>query len=211
MEHSGPQRHDPETEKSRRTQAHKPAATSRARAAHEAIMHAAREAGEEQCSMCTRYFPWLHNQSDARCHSCDVMDAHVRRVVREQLQDAPPRESEQEPVPDPLGYKCGGCDTLIHSRDLCEACQGPDSFQVWPGARVRLHSLTRAEFNGRYGTVLDFVADRIAVLVDDGEGGTRILLKQKNLERVSRRRDPDFDSDYDSDEACQFHKPWDSD
>jgi hypothetical protein len=70
------------------------------------------------------------------------------------------------------------------------------------------------EFNGRFGTVLDFVSDRVAVLVDDGDEGSRILLKKwENLERVSRRCDPDFDSDpdYDSDDACQFRKPWDSD
>ena len=51
-----------------------------------------------------------------------------------------------------------------------------------------MHSLTRAEFNGRFGTVLDFVSDRVAVQVDDDEGKP-ILLKQSNLERVSRRRE----------------------
>ena len=190
-----------------------PAATNRARAAHTDIMHAAREAGDEQCSLCTRFFPWLHNTTDARCHTCDVLDQHVRRVVREQLDGAPPRPSEPQPSPDPRGYKCGGCDTLIHLGDICDACRGPDSSHVWPGARVRLHSLTRAEFNGRFGTVLDFVSDRVAVLVDDEDEGSRILLKRENLERVSRRCDPDFDSDpdYDSDDACQFRKPWDSD
>ena len=203
--------HDPETIKSRRTQAHMPNATNRARAAHTAIMHAAREAGNEQCSLCTRFFPWLHNTTDARCHTCDVLDQHVRRVVREQLEGA--SQGEPEPSPDPRGYPCGGCDTLIHSGDICDACRGPDSSRVWPGARVRLHSLTRAEFNGRFGTVLDFVSDRVAVLVDDEDEGSRILLKRENLERVSRRHDPDFDSDpdYDSDDACQFRKPWDSD
>ena len=76
-----------------------------------------------------------------------------------------------------------------------------------------MHSLTRAELNGRYGTVIDFVSGRVVVLVDDGDEGSRILLKRENLERVSRRCDPDFDSDpdYDSDDACQFRKPWDSD
>ena len=178
-------------------------------------MHAARVEGDLQCSLCTRYFPWLHNPTDARCHSCDIIDKHVHRVVREQLQSAPP--SEPEPEPDPLGYKCKGCDTLIHTRDLCEACQGPDSFQVWPGARVRLHSLTRApQFNGRFGTVLDFVSDRVAVQVDDVEGEP-VLLKQSNLERVSRRREfgsesgSDSGSDFDSEDACQFRRPWDSD
>ena len=206
--HSEP--HDPETLKSRRTQAHTPAATNRARAVHEAMLHAARDEGEEQCSLCTRYFPWLHNLSDARCHTCDVMDKHVRRVVLEQLQGSP--SSESEPEPDPMGYQCKGCDALIHSSDLCAACQGPDSYQVWPGARVRLHSLTSAyQFNGRFGTVLDFVSDRVAVLVDDEDGGKRILVKRVNLARLSRRRDPDFDSDYDSDDACLFRKPWDSD
>ena len=211
MDHSVP--HDPETSKSRRTQAHIPAATNRARAAHEAIMHAAREAGEEQCSMCTRYFPWLHNQSDARCHSCDVLDQHVRRIVREQLDGAPP--GEPEPPPDPRGYKCGGCDTLRYSSDICDACRVPKSSRVWPGARVRLHSLTRVELNGRFGTVLDYIGakHRWAVEVDDPGGGTRILLKQENLERCCPRRDYDSDSAMtfegeDSDDLCQFQRPW---
>jgi hypothetical protein len=62
--------------------------------------------------------------------------------------------------------------------------------------------------------VLDFVENRVAVLVDDvddEDGGKRILLKRENLTRLSRREDPDFDSDEDSDFACQFQKPWDSD
>ena len=119
-----------------------------------------------------------------------------------------------EPPPDPQGYKCGGCDTLIHLGDICDACRVPECSRVWPGARVRLHSLTRVELNGRYGTVLDHVGakHRWAVEVDDPGGGDRILLKQENLERCSPR---DIDSDSvmtyegeDSDDLCQFQRPW---
>ena len=219
VDHSGP-KPDPETVKSRRTQAHTSAADASARAARETTMHAARVAVGE-CSMCTRRFPWLHNTVDARCHTCDVIDQHVRRIVFEQLGGETASKSQPSsspmPSPDPRGYKCGGCDNLIHSGDVCEVCR-PPRFLAWPGARVRLHSLSRADLNGKWGTILDFNYEkgRWAVNVDGPGGGRRILLKGENLEHAPESREGpsfawDYPSDYDSDDACQFRRPWESD
>ena len=93
-----------------------------------------------RCTLCLRDFPWLYNETDARCRTCDAFDKHVRR---------------SEPAP-PL---------------------------LMPGGRVGLHSLTRADLNGRMGTILEFVPgkERWAVRVDGLGGDGRILLKGENL------------------------------
>ena len=103
-----------------------------------------------RCTLCLRDFPWLYNETDARCRTCDAFEKHVRR---------------SEPAP-PL---------------------------LMPGGRVRLHSLTRADLNGRMGTLLEFVPgkERWAVQVDGPGGDSRILLKGENLVCVpSLRRGP---------------------
>ena len=39
--------------------------------------------------MCLRDFPWLHNETDARCRTCDAFAEHVRRSTIERKQPAP--------------------------------------------------------------------------------------------------------------------------
>ena len=113
-----------------------------------------------RCTLCLRDFPWLYNETDARCRTCDAFDKHVRR---------------SEPAP-PL---------------------------LMPGGRVGLHSLTRADLNGRKGTILEFVPgkERWAVRVDGLGGDGRILLKGENLACVPplRRGGDSSDSDTSSD------------
>ena len=167
------------------TRAPAPRAQVSARAAREALLHAASEASESdaseasdmRCTVCLRDFPWLYNEIDARCRTCDALDKHVRRIV----------SNENKGTTPPL----------------------------LPGERVRLHSLSCADLNGKIGTLLVFVDDkeRWAVKVD----GKRVLVKWDNLEYApSLRQGPpsmrefawDYPEDQDSDDACQFRKPW---
>ena len=108
-----------------------------------------------RCTICLRDFPWLYNETDARCRTCDAFEKHVRRSAYEREESAPPL--------------------------------------LMPGGRVRLHSLTRADLNGRMGTLLEFVpgTERWAVQVDGPGGDSRILLKGESLVCVpSLRRGP---------------------
>ena len=60
-----------------------------------------------------------------------------------------------------------------------------------PGGRVRLHSLARADLNGRLGTLGDFCREkeRWAVGVD----GRGLLLREENLECVVSESESDSD------------------
>ena len=105
-----------------------------------------------RCTMCLRDLPWLHNETDALCRTCDAFDKRVRRTTY--------MRRETAPLPS-------------------------------PGGRVRLHSLARADLNGRLGTLGVFCREkeRWAVMVD-GQG---ILLKEENLECVVSESESDSD------------------
>ena len=148
-----------------------------------AALHAASACVSDlQCSLCTRFFPWLHNEADARCRSCDLFDKHVRRIMDERWEAEPPQHVSSVPTPDPR-HKCHGCDNLIHPGHECEFCPRP--FYAWKGDRVRLHSLSRADLNDKRGTISSYLPskERWAVNID-GSVGSCILLKGENLELV---------------------------
>ena len=161
---------DPETARSRCTG--EPVAQKSARAARDTLSHSSL-----RCSVCLRDFPWLHNETDARCRTCDAFAEHVRRSMHEREQTAPA--------------------------------------PLLPGERVRLHSLVRADLNGRLGKLLVFVPEkeRWAVKVDGPGGGCRILLKGENLECVpSMRKGPPRlrKLERDSDSECESCDLWES-
>ena len=105
-----------------------------------------------RCTMCLRDLPWLYNETDALCRTCDAFDKRMRRTTY----------TRRETAPSPS-----------------------------PGGRVRLHSLARADLNGKLGTLGDFCREkeRWAVMVD-GQG---ILLREENLECVVSESESDSD------------------
>ena len=190
----------------RQIAATRPTDSENAKPSARAALHAA-SACDLQCSLCTRFFPWLHNETDARCRTCDVYDKHVRRIVDERWVAEPPQHASSELTPDPR-HKCHGCDNFIHPGHECEFCPRP--FYAWKGDRVRLHSLSRADLNDKRGTISSYLPskERWAVNID-GSGGSCVLLKGENLELVetlqsggpssSLHGELGWDSDSDSD------------
>ena len=132
-----------------------------------------------KCSVCKRSFPWLHDWTAARCHTCDTMVDFVTRAIVA-LRPVPSgagahEESETLDAISEKGNSPGAGPSGSKERCECEEC-GDLLYPQFLSARGRCEE---CEYPGRYS--------------------------YQNMEMYM-----DY-CDYDSDDACQFIKPYDSD